>query len=291
MLFGFVGAAVAGFLLTAVPSWTGTAPVTGARLAALAALWVGGRVASLPPFASSLLAVAADLAFFPALGALLALPLAKAGKLRNAVFLVLLAALAAANLMIRLEWLGASVETARPGLLLAVGIVLLMVTVIGGRIIPAFTQNALRLDPPIAPRPALDRLTILVTALMIPADLVLPESAWAAAAAGIAAILHAVRLFGWRTKATLGQPLLWVLHLGYAWIPVALAMKAAQWPGIAWGADWLHALTVGAFATMIMAVMSRAALGHTGRALTAPRPMVAAYLLLLSQASCAALPG
>lgn len=282
MVFGFVAAAIAGFLLTAVPSWTGMAAVAGPRLAALALLWTAGRIASLPIFATSVLAAAIDIAFLPVLGAVLAAPLVAAGKLRNSMFLVLLAGLALANLLVRLEWIGATADTAQHGITLATGLVLLMVTVIGGRIIPAFTQNALRQkrsDLTISPRPALDRATILLTISMVAIDLAAPESALATLVTVAAALAHALRLAGWKSGLTLAQPLLWVLHLGYAWIPVALALKATALLGLGWGSGWLHALTVGAFTTMILAVTSRAALGHTGRPLIAARMTVAAYIL------------
>lgn len=283
MLFGFVAAAVAGFLLTAVPSWTGTAAPSGPPLAGLAALWLAGRAASLPSFADGALAALVDLAFFPALGALLTGPLIRAGRARNSAFLVLLASLTAGNLLIRLEWLGATDDTARHGVSLAVGTVLLMVTVIGGRILPAFTQNALRRRDPaftLSARPRLDRATILLTALLIPADLVLPGGPAAGSLAGAAAAAHALRLAGWRGARTLGDPLLWVLHLAYAWIPIALALKSAALIGAPVGSGWLHALAVGGFSTMILAVMSRASLGHTGRELRAAPATVFAYLLL-----------
>jgi uncharacterized protein involved in response to NO len=287
MLFGFVGAAVAGFLMTAVPSWTGMTPVAGARLALLALLWLLGRLASLPPFAASPAAAVLDIAFLPATGALLAGPLIAAGKLRNTAFLALLVGLALANLLIRLEWIGWAAGTAAYGTSLALGIVLVMVSVIGGRILPTFTQNALRESRPelaIPSRPRLDRATILATVLMVAMDLALPGGILAVLLTGAAALLHAVRLAGWHSARTLSRPLLWVLHLGYAWIPVALALKLAAALGLGWGAGWIHALTVGAFATMILAVSSRAALGHTGRPLVAPRAVVASFLLISAAA-------
>jgi uncharacterized protein involved in response to NO len=283
MLFGFVAAAVAGFLLTAVPSWTALPPVCGARLAFLALLWLMGRIASLPPLAASPLAAAIDIAFLPAVGTLLAAPLIAAGKARNTVFLALLLGLTFANLLMRLEWMGWAAGSASYGMTLAVGIVLLMVTVIGGRIVPAFTRNALRETRPdlvIAARPLLDRATILATLFMVALDLALPLSTLATLVTAAAALLHAVRLGGWKPAWTLSRPLLWVLHLGYAWIPIALALKTGAALGIAWGAGWLHALTIGVFATMILAVASRAALGHTGRPLIAPGPAVAAFALV-----------
>jgi uncharacterized protein involved in response to NO len=289
MLFGFVAAAIAGFLLTAAPSWTGTPALSGGPLIALAGLWLAGRIASHPQVSASLLCALVDLAFFPALAAALAMPLWRAGKWRNIVFLLLITALACGNLLMRLEWMGATVDTASTGIALTVGVVLLMVTAIGGRILPSFTQNALRRHDPafaIPARPWLDRAAILATAAMIPADLAAPESMLAGGLAGLAALAHALRLAGWSGPRTRREPLLWVLHLGYAWLPVALAMKAIAFiSGGAAASGWLHALTVGGFSTMILAVMTRAALGHTGHELRASAATVLAYLSLLVAAA------
>ena len=284
MLFGFAGAAIAGFLLTAVPSWTGTSALADRPLAALVALWLAGRIASLPPVADGWIATMIDLAFFPALGAALAAPLLRAGKWRNTAFLLLLGLMTVGNLLFRLEWLGLTAETQAQGIALVTGVVLMMIAVIGGRIVPAFTRNALRARgdmTEVGSPPAVDKLALALTVAVVAVDVVLPGSALAGALALAAASAHAVRLAHWRGDRTLHDPLLWILHLGYAWIVVALGLKAA-WllGGFAIGATWLHALTAGAFATMILAVMSRAALGHTGRTLVAPRATAVGYVLL-----------
>ncbi|WP_448203092.1 NnrS family protein [Azospirillum sp. sgz302134] len=290
MLFAFVSAAVAGFLLTAVPSWTGTKALSGSPLAVLVGLWLAGRVAVLP-FTGVPLPVAAaiDLAFFPALGLALAKPLVAAGKLRNTAFLGLLALMTGANLLFHLEWLGLAEDGVQQGELLAIGVVLMMVAVIGGRIVPAFTRNALRaqgIDASVDSLPWLERVALVSTLAMIAADLALPDSVLAGLLALVAAVAHAVRLSRWQPMKTLGQPILWVLHLGYAWVPVALACKAAHLlGGVLADSAWIHALTAGAFSTMILAVMTRATLGHTGRPLVAARPTVAAYLLLTAAAA------
>ncbi|HYH38686.1 MAG TPA: NnrS family protein [Azospirillum sp.] len=285
MLFGFAAAAIAGFLLTAIPSWTGSVAVKGRPLMALVALYLAGRVASLPALADSSWATLIDLAFLPALGALVAAPLIKAGKARNTAFLALLGLLTLANALFRLEWLGVTQATAQLGIALAIGIVLQMVAVIAGRIVPSFTQNALRQKDPtlaITPLPHLDRAVLVLTALLIPADLLLPGSVVTGALALAAAVAHGVRLARWKGLRTLSQPVLWILHVGYAWIPVALALKGLEFAvGLPLGNAWLHALTAGAFTTMILAVMSRAALGHTGRMIVVSRITVAAYVLVL----------
>jgi uncharacterized protein involved in response to NO len=285
MLFGFVAAAVAGFLLTAVPNWTGAAPLSGRPLMGLTVLWLAGRVASLPDLAGNPVAAAVDVAFFPALGAALAASLMTPGAKRNRMFLVLLGLLTVASLLVRLDWLGVLPGAEGRGLALAIGVVLVMITVIGGRIVPAFTRNALRAggDPTADVRTiaALEILAPAVTVAMVVADVALPGSALAGALALAACVAHGVRLSGWRSLRTLRQPIVWVLHLGYGWLVVALGLKAAwQLAGLPVGMAWLHALTVGAFATMILGVMSRAALGHAGRPLVTPAATVAGYGLL-----------
>ncbi|WP_448191636.1 NnrS family protein [Azospirillum sp. sgz301742] len=284
MLFGFAAAAIAGFLLTAIPSWTGSAAVKGRPLMALVALYLAGRAASLPVVADSGFAALVDLAFLPAFGALVAVPLIKAGKARNTAFLLLLALLTAANALFRLEWMGVTQGTAALGITLAIGVVLQMVTVVAGRIVPSFTQNALRQKDPtlvIKPLPAVEYAALVLTLLLIPADIHFPGSQLAGLLALAAAVAHGVRLARWKGLRTLSEPVLWILHAGYAWIVIALTLKGLEYAaGLPLGRAWLHALTAGAFTTMILAVMTRAALGHTGRAIVVARMTVAAYVLV-----------
>jgi uncharacterized protein involved in response to NO len=167
---------------------------------------------------------------------------------------------------------------------LAVDLVLILVTVIGGRIVPAFTANALRMrgEPvtTITRRPV-ELIVIGAMVAIAIVDLIAPDSIASGTLAAIAALAHAVRMSGWRSFRTRGTPILWVLHVGYAWIPLGLALKSsALLGGAAWAMKWQHALTMGVFATMILAVMTRASLGHTGRPLVVARSIAVAYLLL-----------
>lgn len=284
MLYGFTAAAIAGFLLTAVPSWTGQRGFAGTPLVVLAALWIAGRVlvASSAHFPAALV-LAVDVAFVPALIVLVAPPLVRERN-RNTPLLGVLLLLAAGNAAFHAAlWRGDPVLAQRL-LLPAIDVVLVLVTVIGGRILPAFTANALRGTPRAAPPRAWKGSTATAVALMaaiVAVDAVAPGSRLAGALAGAAALVQLARLAQWRGERTLHAPILWVLHLGYAFLPLGLALKcAALLGGWAFGAFWLHALTIGSMALMVMAVMTRASLGHTGRPLQV-RPAVAlAYVLL-----------
>lgn len=284
MIFGFVAAAIAGFMLTAVPSWTGARGFRGLPLIILASLWLIGRVAFTAadrlPFAPL---AAAELVFLPAVILVIAPPLLRSIN-RNTRLLVVLLALWAMDALflygIGLENAAASAAALRG----ALDLVLLLVTVIGGRIVPSFTGNALR-QRELAARVRSDpRLEISTVAAMLAyaiADLVSPASRTAAVIAGVAAVLHAWRLYGWQGLHAVKQPIVGILHVAYAWLPIGLAMKAAYvLGGAAWAAHWQHALGAGAAGTMILAVMTRAALGHTGRPLRVHPLTIAAYGLL-----------
>ncbi len=285
MIFGYTFAVIAGFFLTAVPSWTGRQPIQGGPLALLAAAWLAARLAS---WSSALLpaplVAALDLFFIALLGLMIGRALIAGGSRRNLVFLPVLAVLFVANLLVHLEILGLLDGGLARGHLLALDMILLLIAVIGGRIVPAFTTNVLRntgVEPLPRSHKALDIASIAAMALLLLADLIVPGSWIAGAMAGLAALAHALRLAGWRGAQTLNRPILWILHLGYAWLIAGLALKAAALLG-----GWLsevtamHALTVGAIGSMTLGVMSRAALGHTGRELVAPPAIVGAYVLL-----------
>ncbi len=289
MVFGYAAAVIAGFLLTAAPGWTGRDRVHGAPLALLALLWLLGRLAYW--FSAWLpvgLVAVVDLAFLPALLAALLPGWLARGARRHLVFVVFLGLLACGNLLVHLDSLGVAWADPGQGLRLAIATVVLLIAVVGGRIVPSFTLNALRRRDATASLrrpPWLDRATVAATAGFVIAETFLPGSPAAGLVALAAALLHAVRQAGWRPLSTWREPLLWILHVGYAWLAIGLAAK-----GLAALTDWLpdvlamHALTVGAIATMTVAVMTRAGLGHTGRPLVAPKPVVAAYLALTGAA-------
>lgn len=285
LIFGFVSAAIAGFLLTAVPSWTGQQAVAGTRLMALVVVWVVERIVVSPLVdLPDALALPLEIAFLPALAVALVVPLIRAKKMANAVFLLFLSVLFAADLLFHGQIHGLIGNLPFDSLRLALNMVLLMVVIIGGRIIPAFTQNALHQlgRPAQTAAPSwLNAAAVSVVALVVIADVFVQDSIFSGLLAAVAALLLLGRLAHWQGHRTLDVPLLWALHLGYGWIVVGLTLKAL-WLLTAthWAINWMHALNSGAFGTMILAVMTRAALGHTGRALEASKAIAVAYFLV-----------
>jgi uncharacterized protein involved in response to NO len=285
MLYGFIAAAIAGFLLTAVPSWTGARGFAGAPLVILTLAWLVGRIAlacaTWLPF--PVLAVS-ELSFLPLLAALIAVPLLRARN-RNTPLLLVLLVFWATDVVFVLALLRTDVMLAGTALRAGINLVLLLVTVIGGRIVPTFTANALRAQGLVFRSRTIAWLEWLVIgsmAVIIILDLIAPHSTLAAAVAGLAAIAQAARLIGWQGLRTLREPIVWVLHAAYAWLPIGLALKALfLMSGAAWTWHWMHALAIGAASTMIIAVTTRAALGHTGRPLVVAKPVAVAYGLLL----------
>jgi uncharacterized protein involved in response to NO len=285
MLFGFIAAAVAGFLLTAVPSWTGQRGFGGAPLVVLGALWLCARVLNATSAAwPAALVLVVDVAFLLALAALFAPPLLRERN-RNTPMLLVLTLLAACNVAFHRALGRHDPPAASHALLMGIDIALLLVTIVGGRIIPAFTATALReagSTQRVRTHPVFGHAAIAIMVAVGLVDLCWPGSRGAAVLAAIAALVQALRLLQWRSLATFAEPMVWVLHAAYAWLPLGLALKcvALQW-GLAASAFWLHALTVGVLATMILGVMTRVALSHTGRPMQVGALTTAAYTLLL----------
>ncbi len=285
MLFGYAGAVIAGFLLTAVPNWTATRPLSGTPLVILATVWALGRLAmGLSTYLPATLVAVLDLAFLPMLAGFVAAPLFQSRNRRNWIFIPLLLGLFAANLLVHVEVLGGANGLAATGHKLAVNLLVVLLSLVGGRVVPAFTRNWLtargeqRLPVSIS---ALDLTTVLGTlGFAIISLFPVPDTViggWAA----VLAALHLVRQGLWRPLTTLAAPIVLVLQIGYAWIGLGFALIA--WSLLGDGlteASAYHALTVGAIGSLTLAVMSRAALGHTGRDLVASVPVVFAYGLV-----------
>lgn len=281
MLFGFVAAAIAGFLLTAVRNWTGRPTATGPSLLLLVLLWAAGRAAMLLGTAlPNFVVIAIDMAFIPSLLFFVARPIIATRSRRNIGLLVILGVLASCNLLVHLGGIGYLPQVTVPTLQATVSIIALLMIIIGGRVIPLFTRNTLP-QIPIYQFVWLDRLAIGSVVLLFITEILTGMSTLTGAIALAAGTLNTLRLLGWGGYNTLSKPLLWVLHLAYLWICLGLLSKGldAYLPGTYRSAT-THLLTVGAMSTLILGMMSRVALGHTGRPLQLPRRMVSAYLLL-----------
>jgi uncharacterized protein involved in response to NO len=283
MLFGYAVAAVAGFLLTAVPNWTGRLPVGGARLALLVGLWAIGRVAvSTSAVIGPAFATAVDSAFLLVLWATVLREVLAGGNWRNLPIAGLIGLLAVGNLLIHFEYLGVG-RTADHGLRLSIAVVLILITLIGGRIVPSFTRNWLKKrGERVLPSPFgwLDRLTLVLSGIAGLLWTFAPEGLPSGVVLLCAGACNGVRLARWRGHRTLTEPLVWVLHLGYGWLVVGFLLLGFSLLSTALPQSAaLHALTGGAVGTMTLAVMTRATLGHTGQALAAGPSTTAIYVL------------
>lgn len=290
LIFGYAVAAIAGFLLTAIPNWTGRLPLQGWSLLALVALWLAGRLTvGASGLVGAALAAAVDAGFLVALAAVALREIVVGRNWRNLVPIAGVLTLFAANLLMHADAMGLT-ESGRAGRRLAIAVVIMLISLIGGRVVPSFTRNwlvkrgAQHLPAGFG---APDRLAMLGSLLALGVWTVVPEGPTIAVLMLVAAALQFWRLVRWRGWAAAPEPLLWVLHLGYLWIPLGfLLMSLSQWLPTLPATGALHALTVGAIGTMTLAVMSRAILGHTGRPLTAGAGLTTVYLLITLAAIC-----
>lgn len=277
MLFGFTLAIVVGFLFTAGRNWTSQPTPTGALLAAIAALWIAARVLVLTPYgwASALVNAA-----FPLAAAIaLAIPFVRAGNRRNYFFVALLVLLAGATLVVHLAQMGVLALPGWAGIQVALDAVLFILCVMGGRVIPMFTNAGV---PQAQARrvPRLDQAALALVLALLAADLLRLPPVVVVAVGTLGALAHLARWWLWQPWTTLRTPLVWVLHLAYAWIPVHLAMRAAAALGWLAPSAATHALTAGAVGGLVIGMMTRTARGHTARPLRADRWDTACYLLV-----------
>ncbi|MCE5973803.1 NnrS family protein [Sinirhodobacter sp. WL0062] len=285
MIFGFATAAVGGFFLTAVPNWTGADGARARFLGAAAALWLAARFAvwfsgQLPPLVVALVC----LAFLPVLGARLAMLLLKRPKPQNVILLAVLALIWTGELLVQADWMGWAWGDAGRGLRVALLALVALIAVIGGRVTPAFTRNAMIRTGREHDLPAsggqLDlagSAAAIATAAL--AALPIPEVIPGAAAC-IAGALALIRLSRWQGLWTRPFAILWTMHLSYGLLGLGLIALGLAWIGVGSEIAAIHLLGIGGTGGMILSVLSRASLGHTGRPLIAPRPVAMAYALI-----------
>lgn len=283
MLFGYSSAALAGFLLTAVPNWTGRLPVSGAPLIVLFAVWCAGRLALLAPDVLGLVpSILVDAAFLPLLLAICAREIVAGRKWKDLKILGGILALAMANIGFHmLIALGGDAGFANR---LGVGAFVMLVSIMGGRVVPSFTRNWLvkrhAIDLPV-PYNDFDTVALFTGLAALVLWVTLPGTIWTGLACLVAGIVHLVRLWRWRGWQSRGEKLVLVLHLGYAFVPLGFLAIAAAQLGWAESVASLHVFTVGAIGVMTLAIMSRATRGHTGLPLAASRVTAISYAALI----------
>ena len=275
-LFGYVSAVIAGFLLTAVPNWTGRLPIVGWPLGALFGLWIAGRIAV--TFSAHLPAVfvaVVDLSMMAALAGVIAREIIAGKNWRNLMVLGMLSVLLVGNGVFHVEAAGPGFAAQGYGLRLGLGASIMMIAVVGGRVVPSFTRNwmakrqSARL--PVPPMQRFDKVALLALLGALGAWIALPASQISALLLLLAGGLHLARLWRWLGMRTLAEPLVTVLHVGYLFVPLgAFALGAEPFlPGTEALGGVQHFWMAGAIGVMTLAVMTRATLGHTGHALTA----------------------
>ncbi len=284
MLFGYLGAVIAGFLLTAIPNWTGRLPIAGAPLAALAGLWLAGRIAILcSALVGAPVAAVLDVGFLLTL-AFVAGREVLAAHNRNLPVVGMVLLLAVANGLDHAEAMGAPLP---PGLgyRFAVGLIVMMIGLIGGRIIPSFTRNWLTKQGAAGPLPGqpgrFDLAALGITGLALAGWVAAPDATWSGYAMLLAGAVQVVRLARWQGVRAVREPIVLILHVAYLWIPIGLVLLGLSIVTGAFQASAaLHALTAGAMAGMTLAVMTRATRGHTGRGLVAGPMTIAIYVFI-----------
>ena len=285
MVFGFAAATVAGFLLTTIPNWTGRMPLQGWPLAVLVLLWAIGRVAVLlSAVIGAPIAAVADLAFPAAFLGVVAREIVAGRNWRNLPMLTALSLLLAGNVLVHLDAIGIA-DTAELGNRIGIATLLALISLVGGRIIPSFTRNWLTKNRPeiSPPRPEgrLDHAALGFTALSLFTWAIAPDAVVTAWSMIIAGSAITIRMSRWQGHKTMRDPLLLILHVGYAWLAVGLLLLGLdEITDLLPATAALHALTVGAIGTMTLGVMTRASLGHTGRPLVAGPGTQAIYVLV-----------
>ncbi len=289
MLFGFTSAIITGFILTAIPNWTGRLPVAGSALAALALLWLAGRVALLfDSMIGSPLAALVDGVFLVVLASLVAREIVMGSNWRNLPPALMIGLLAIANGLFHLE--DQNIFSLNGfGTRLGIGAIAMLIGLIGGRIVPSFTRNWLakqtassgQASPLPSPLDKLDHLALVLLAIALVSWMIAPDGRASGTLLTMAGIGQTIRLARWCGSRCLAEPLVLILHIGYGWLSLGiLLLGIANLVPVFNNLAALHALTAGAFGTMMLAVMTRATLGHSGRPLVADRATVLIYVVV-----------
>jgi uncharacterized protein involved in response to NO len=289
MLFGFVGASAAGFLLTASPNWSRKPAMTGRPLRLLFLSWLVGRIAMLlSAWLPAWLVALGDLLFCLSLVAATTPTLWYTGNKMHRIFPALLALFAMGNILYHAQFIGLWTDSAQRGLYVGMDAIVFFLVMVGGHIMPMFTRNALATTenlPPIPVKPALEIAGAITLTAMVCSDLIEPHNAIGGVIMLGAALVQGWRLTLWHSLKTVKISILWVLHLGYAWLVLGLLLR-----GLSQTLHWitptaaLHALTVGAMGLFTLGIMGRVSLAHTGRALHANQIYTLSFYLTIAAA-------
>jgi len=277
MVFGYAIAVIAGFLLTSVRNWTGLATPSGLALGLLALLWLAPRFFSALPFIPPSAFAILDMLFLPILAVVLGRLIFKAGQSRNYPIPIILLLLALCNGAVHLEVLEFVKDIATQAMEIAVCLIMALVALIGGRVIPFFMKGGIGIKPEENIR--IEQLA-LPSVLLVAITIAIGNTWLIAIFALIAALIHAVRLYIWFDRAVLREPMLWILHAGYAWLVAGFIIYALSVALDLPSMHAIHAWTVGGIGMFTLGMMSRVALGHTGRIIEAPPWIPTAFILL-----------
>ncbi|MCP5073174.1 MAG: NnrS family protein [Rhodobacteraceae bacterium] len=288
MLFGYLSAVMAGFLLTAVPNWTGRLPIVGWPLAGLVTVWLVGRIAVAFSASLSILVTATlDLAFLVVFALVIGREIMAGKNWRNLVVLAILILFIIANALFHASAARGEFAANGFGFRLGLASAVILISVVGGRIVPSFTRNWL-VKQQVENRPAaigtFDKLALLITLVSLALWAALPEHSTTAVLCAFAGCTNLIRLARWSGWHSRTEPLLWVLHVGFFFVPLGfLALAVSFWDaGLSPKIGAQHIWMAGAIGVMTLAVMTRASLGHAGRPLTATRGVTTVYLLVLA---------
>ena len=279
MLFGYTTAVIAGFLLTAVRNWTDIQTIQGVKLFLLAGLWLAGRLCALLPGVPDYLVMLIDLAFLPVLAMAVAVPVWRRRQWHNLHFVPLLLMMMLANLLVHLQLIGMTEQTAAVGMKAMLYLIVLIIVIMAGRVVAFFTERGI--EGYKAPKsPWLDKLVVVALLLLAVADILQLHRSLIMISALIAVGAHLWRLWSWHTPKIWSVPLVWVLHLAYLWLVIGMAMKGLASLLLVPEVLATHAMTLGGIGGMTLGMMARVSIGHTGREMKSSQLTTMVFVLI-----------
>ena len=287
MIFGYALSVIAGFLLTAVPNWTNSKPLSGLLLVGLFCLWLAARLLFLIGDQSWLLATAlADFAFNLMLLIVLAVPIIKRRQRRQAGIMAIILMMTIANVLFYFGASGVLEKGVHYGLYIPFYLIIALILIISRRVMPMFIQNGLKLASPLRCRQWIDSSSIVLFPVFATFEILAINNNWSALLALCLFLIHIVRLYDWYATAILTRPLLWVLYLSYATIVLGFAIKAGPLAGCVMAPVLaLHLFAIGGIGLITCGMMSRVALGHTGRNIQTTSPWLPLVFLSILAAA------